>query len=345
MKKIVLTATAVSLTALLAACGSAAKQAPGAGSAAPPSTAPAPASGPATGPTATSGVDSGKPAASGAALPGRLYYQPDGGGEQDFWLARLAGGKLVGLVPRPGTDAAMVSPDGTHIAVISGPEQTLRITDADGTHGRSMGSGFVAIGFEPAWSPAGDRVLVTKRAAQAEHPGVVTVATGAFTPLAHDPHGIHYLWSADGKHLVYATGECRIGVADADGGNARLVPNFGSMDRAVNPHRERSCDPFSVSPDGKRVAIDLRTGDQEDGDIGPDWYADAILDLATGKTTPVPVHGSVTQILFQPDGRMLVRAHDGGKVTLTLFAANGQVTATVTEPAAAAHARLLAYRA
>ncbi len=112
---------------------------------------------------------------------------------------------------------------------------------------------------------------------------------------------------------------------------------------AANPDRERSCDPFSLSPDGSKMAVDLHTGDTPDGDIGRNVFANTVVDTGTGAIVRLPVSGTVSAVLFQPDGGMLVRTTDGGRNRLTLVSSTGSVTAQVTEPAAAKGLWLIGY--
>ncbi|MDG6101205.1 hypothetical protein Daura_00240 [Dactylosporangium aurantiacum] len=279
-----------------------------------------------TGPSESPPVAASRP----GGFPGTLFYASPTGEHPKYALQRLDGGRLVDLIAAERTYSAMVSPDGARIAFVDGTD--LWVTDGTGANGRKLGTGFADVGYEPAWSPAGDRLLVAKTAGSGEvTPGIVTVATGAFAALPHDPHGIHYIWSADGQHLGYATGVCEIGIADANGGGARLVPGV------------KSCDPLSISPDGTKMAVDVILPGQDAGDIGPNRTADAIIDMSTGKAIAIPVSGTVTQVFFRPDSTALVRASTGGTVTLTLLSAGGTVVASTTEPAVAGKAILVGY--
>jgi hypothetical protein len=270
-----------------------------------------------------------------AGFPGVLYYIPE---SDDAGLSRLTGGKLITVLARDEAQFPAVSPDGGTFAEVD-LNGVLRVTDGNGKNGRTLIKGVAGAGYEPAWSPDGSKILV---GLQSGALGVVAVSNGAFTALAHNPQGIHYLWTGDGKHLVYATGECQIGVSAADGSGPRVVPNFGSKNAKVNPQRQRSCDPFSVSADGSRVAVNMRTGSQEDGDIGPDYAANAILDTTTGHTVPLSVSGTIAQILFVSGGQVLVRSRTGNTGSLTLLSASGSVVAKTTEPATTATASLVA---
>jgi TolB protein len=204
--------------------------------------------------------------------------------------------------------------------------------------------GTVGAGFEPVWSPDSDRLLTVYPSTNGlTLPGTVDVDMARFTPLAHNPHGIHYLWSGDGRHIGFATGECRIGVADIDGGNTHLTPVLGDFSPGVNPQRKRSCDPFSISPDGSRMAVDLHTGDMVDGDIGRNLSANAVIDTRTGDTVHLPVTGTVTAVFFQHDGSMLIRTHTSSGNQLTLVTPDGAVSAQVSEPASTRNLELIGY--
>src|SRR5205814_9072498 len=107
---------------------------------------------------------------------------------------------------------ASVSPDGKAIAYVDDNANVV-VTDQNGKNPRTVLTGGIGMGHEPAWSPDSSSILTARGAGPgaANTPGIVNLRTGAFTPLAHNPGGIHYLWSADGRHLGYATGTCQIG--------------------------------------------------------------------------------------------------------------------------------------
>lgn len=271
-------------------------------------------------------------------LAGWLYYADS---DRLLRLTR-SGGKTV---LSAGAYGANVSPDGASIAFVDGGGNVV-VTDRDGQHRRTVLPGSISLGYEPAWSADSRRLLVARSASPSGDTtiGVVTVASGHFTALAHQPQdAIHPLWSADGEHLGYATGTCRLGTADADGGNARIVPVFGDRNTAVNPPRRRSCDPYSISPDGRLIAVHQRTGDQPDGDIGRDLFANAIVDTRTGQNVSLPVTGSITAILFQPNGEILVRSSRNGANQLTLLNPDRTTKAHVTEPTSVKNFELLGY--
>jgi TolB protein len=274
-----------------------------------------------------------------AGVPGWLYYwqPPDR-------LVRLTGPGPVTVLDAGG-QSANVSPDGTSVAFLD-DNGTVYVADRDGGHRRSVLTGGAGAGYEPVWSPDSKRLLTGRPLSGGEggvQLGVVDVAAGTFTPLAEPLDVIHPLWTADGRHLGYSTGTCQIGVADADGGNARTVPVFGSNDASVNPQFRRSCDPYSISADGSLMAVHQRTGDEPDGDIGRDLVANAVIDTGTGADVRLPVTGTVNAVLFQPDGTILVRSGTGAGNTLTLLNPDRTVRTTVSEPVGVHDAALIAY--
>jgi TolB protein len=263
-------------------------------------------------------------------LKGSLYYA-------EVKVQRITNSTLA-TVLNGNSFTATVSPDGRSVAFVD-DAGTLDVTTRDGHPIRTVLTDVAGAGYEPAWSPDSTKVLIW----HGSKLGTVDVHTNHFTALAHDPGGIHYLWSADGQHLGYATGTCQIGIADADGGHAHLVPVLGNMNTSVNPKRKRSCDPYSISADGSRIAVNLRTGDMPDGDIGRDLFANAVIDTRTGATVSLPVSGPIAAILFQADGGMLIRSTVSGHYRLTLTDAQGHITALVTESTAVRNMSLLAY--
>ena len=55
--------------------------------------------------------------------------------------------------------------------------------------------------------------------------------------------------------------------------------------------------------------------------------------MATGKVLPLPVSGTITQVLCLANGTTLVRSGATGHLTLTLLSADLRVLASEPEPA------------
>jgi TolB protein len=279
-----------------------------------------------TAPSPSGSVSHAPPA---AGLAGSLYYA-DGNR-----LVRLNGSKATTVLDTSAY-SANVSPDGNSIAFVDMNADVV-VADRDGKHRRTVLKGSVGAGFEPVWSPDSKRLLTVKNLGSGRVGfGIVAVASGTFTPLAHPlADAIHPLWSADGKHFGYATGECQLGVSDVDGGNAKVVPGYGGAGQ------RRSCDPYSISADGRYMSVNQRAGDQPDGDIGRDVIANAIVDTRTGANVSLPVTGKISAIVFLPNGEILVRTPG----QLTLLNPDRTIKAQVDEPSGVRNARLLAYSA
>jgi TolB protein len=277
------------------------------------------------------------PAGSVAGLPGWLYYTD---GDR---LLRLTGSGTQTVLTSGGFTAT-VSPNGASIAYLDANANVV-VADRDGQHHHTVLKGSIGAGWEPAWSPDSRRILTAKNLGGGRvNLGVITLDTATFTPRPHQLNdAIHPLWSADGNHLGYATGTCQLGTADADGANPHLVPVFGELNSSTNPQKRRSCDPTSISPNGRYIAVNQHTGDQPDGDIARNLTANTIIDTRTGATVSLPVPGTITTILFQPNGDILVRTTTKNAHQLTLLNPDHTIKTHLTEPATTANTQLLAY--
>jgi hypothetical protein len=73
---------------------------------------------------------------------------------------------------------------------------------------------------------------------------------------------------------------------------------------------------------------------------------EVVLDASTGQKVKLPVSAgeTVTNLKFVHGGGMLIQSHRGdGTLRLSLVAANGSVTASITQAGALATAELMAY--
>jgi hypothetical protein len=275
-----------------------------------------PAAGPDLAPS-TGPVMSARPAPPRPAIPGRIFYEDqDGGGGG---IVRIGPGATSTTMLTEKYDVAAVSPDGERVVYIRGG----RLLE----HGKPIWPGRVNPRERPAWSPDGWRLFVG-----APGPGVLDLATGRFDPLPATLDGHDFRWSDDGQRLVYGTGNCRLKVAAAGGRTGTTVPVLGDPDEGRNPQGLAACRALSVDPSGRRATVGLHWTPGSDPAYAP---SDNLIDLVTGKVLTPPTGDEVRQILFGPDGSMLVRDFDEGGTAFALsaYSPHGQLIATVPEPA------------
>lgn len=271
-------------------------------------------------------------------LPGTLFYATPTG---DTLVRVAVDGKRPVMAAGFEDWRGDVTPDGNRIAYVA-DDGTVRVIEAGTRRSLAVSRAGDPTSL-PSWSPDGTRLLLDRKDVQGTRarPGVFDVESGTFSPLAAAGH--HLRWSGDGRSIVYATDDCRLMVAGADGTGARQVPVLGDDDRAVNPSGSFACIPVSVSADASRVAVTLHSGDPSQDSGADDGPADSVIETATGQAVPLPVEGAVNAALFRPDGTLLIRSDDAGNTTLTLLSAADTIVARVIEPAALRDFALVAY--
>jgi Tol biopolymer transport system component len=157
----------------------------------------------------------------------------------------------------------------------------------------------------PRWSPDGQSIAFTSnRAHYGAQPETGTPDVDVYVMRADgtevrrvtsDP-GNDYdpSWLPDGQSLVFSSDRASRGdlyrVRMADGHTDRLTTNF--VGRAIMP---------AVSPDGTRVAFAAQTLR-----VGAFWaFQVHLLDLASGRSEPLPASGGACWPAWSPDGRSL----------------------------------------
>jgi TolB protein len=277
---------------------------------------------PTTAPPTTAPPTSAEPAAQSInGLPGFVYARRG----DELYRLEPSGPRLITPF---GGENANVSPDGTRIVYID-HNGSVVVADRDNRNQRTVLRGAADMGYEPVWSPDNNRLIAAKASINgAPTPGIITVATGTFTPLPTQIRGVHYLWSANGR-IAFATGECQIRTANPDGTDVRTVPA---------PANRRNCSAFSISPDGAMIAVRQRATGEPAGDIARDFTANTLVDTHTGNAIDLPVAGKLNAVLFRPDGKILVRSD---VTRLTLLDSNRKVITTKTIPEATGN--LIAY--
>ncbi|MEU8815492.1 hypothetical protein [Actinoplanes sp. NPDC048796] len=263
-------------------------------------------------------------------LPGHAFYRE--------------GGTLVKLSPADGetqtvlrdtTSAVGISPDGARVAYEENGALMVGPASPDGTP-KQVATGVTSPDQAPAWSPTGDRLVVT-----VESPAVLDLASGEITPLpAALTEGQHFRWSGDGSKLVYATSHCGLGIAGAHDESGTSVPVLGDTQTADNPDGLAACKPTSVDATGERVTVPLQsTGEDAAGTDA----ADAVVDTATGDLVQLPVPGTIVGAVFDADGNLLVRSRDDDVTRLSLFGPDNTLKVQATEPASVRDLDLIAY--
>ncbi len=258
-------------------------------------------------------------------LPGRVFYR-----SADRVLRLDPDGSVRTVLETP-HDAAAVSPAGDRIAYVTDGE--LRLA---GASAEPIEVGPVDPDQVPAWSPDGKRLIVA-----APEPGVLTVATGSFTPLPESLGGRNFRWSGDGRRLLYGTSSCRLKVAAADGRSGTTVPVIGDPETARNPDGTAACRPLSADRTGARITAPLDSAGDPPG--SGSLPADALVDTGTGDVLPLPVSGRVTGLLFGPDGILLIRTAEGNAATLSVVSPDGTLLVQAREPAGVGDAELLGW--
>jgi TolB protein len=283
--------------------------------------------------TATSAAPAPAPA---ARLSGTLFYL--GAGNANGGLYTLRSGVVTKVVNDTSFmffQSAVVSPDGTKVAFV--------VADGAGATGQlrvqTIGGGSTTIGpttignlIPPQWTPDGSGVLVGY--GTGGQYGLVTIATGAVTPVTSASGCCFSLRSPDGNYAIVRGSA--ISITRADG----TSPVPGVVPAGKTFHRLQS-----LSPDGRHVTALVRDAGTPGGDAGRAIGSNAIVDLPAGTIGAVPGGGTLREGWYQANGNLLLRVNTGSSLVVRLVSPAGTVLDELTEPAGASGLELLGYAA
>jgi len=259
-------------------------------------------------------------------------YSPDGA-RVSYWAAgpsgwnltvadaKLRGARTLDSAPFVVTPG-LWSPDGTHLTYAAGADYDLWVTPVDeGARRRlTMSKG---VEFPIQWHPRGDRLGYLASLQGGEiRAGVITLATGAETPMLAETRPAIPFWSPDGSQIAYMVidgGKATIWVADSAGRNGRQLTTEGFEEFAET-------DPWS--PDGSRLLYQSRR-------------------TGTADVWVLPVNGDTARQLtrdvrndyagqWSPDGTWVAFLSERGRQTdIWIVPAAGGTPQRVTDDAAA----------
>ncbi|GAB3231867.1 hypothetical protein GCM10027447_27290 [Glycomyces halotolerans] len=250
------------------------------------------------------------------ALPERLYFRV-GLMHPGPYTALLEGGAATSLDGGEPSGYYSVAPDGRR-ALLSGSEAEgescgWSLVDLSEPDAAPVATFTVDWSCPPSWAPDSDRVVITEPESVGDPESYVfDLVTGERVPL---PAGVGCspLWTPDGRYLV---GE---GAAVRPDGSERVeLPGIAAWDD----------DPTvlglgSVSADLSSACLHV---DETAGDGRPFDHCGRYVDTATGAELELPVEEETQDVVFLPDGAMLVAAMSEAGSTLYFVDAAGEVT-------------------
>jgi Tol biopolymer transport system component len=202
----------------------------------------------------------------------QVLYASASGGNVDLYLLRVGGGRALDLTANsPAADSqGAFSPDGEQIAFRSDRDGGgIFVMGATGESVRRI----TAAGFDPRWSPEGNRLAYATEAVTDPYSRAVRselwmadVASGATTKL-WDGDGVQPAWSPKGTRIAYwsnTSGQRDIWTIAASGGTPAAVTSDSATDWAPEWSPDGRWLYFvsdrGGSPNLWRVAIDQESG-------------------------------------------------------------------------------------
>ncbi|MCC3764268.1 hypothetical protein K3N28_14480 [Glycomyces sp. TRM65418] len=276
-------------------------------------------------PAAWNGWGSSNSMADMDALPKTLYFEVTGFFEVTEEtdgppvIIRSYGDESVAVLQ--GGPAYVLAPDGDRYAV---PNEGV----CAGALGTLSGEGTEVLGFspqpcEPSWSPDSDRIVLNLPDEETDGAYLLDVATGETSGVPAEVD-CSPRWSADGEYLVSSDG----GVAMRPDGSGRVeLEGAGAW-----TGEEGFVGLSSISADLSRACLEFADDTAAGRAPGPAVRCDRYVDTATGAELAFPVDVEKPQIVFLPEGSMIVCDDRHDAIALTLVDPVGVIRAERTLP-------------
>lgn len=276
---------------------------------------------------------------SAQSLPGRAYLLAEGAtaaiavlGDGQVRTSSLGALGLTSCI----LNSIVFSPDGTHVAWVRGDVfgdggQLVSI-DLGTRRSSAIGEGAsCAGGSGPKWRPDSRSVIFDQSAGTTVTVSEVSLNTGATTALPREWWGYRAMVPDFNAHAGSINS---VVIEDASGAVVRTVTYDGygtSIGLSVQ----------GISYDGRYVGLSHRNTDQS-----VVRSIAVVIDTSTGQKVklPIPAEEQLMNVKFVRDGGMLVQSRrSNGTLRLSLVAANGTVTASISQTGAISTALLMGY--
>jgi TolB protein len=243
----------------------------------------------------------------------RLAYITKAGSRYTLWVADADGENAQAALTSPEPIISPTwSPDGSQLAYVSfESRKPVVYVHEVATGKRRLLANFKGSNSAPAWSPDGRSLALTLTrdgvsqlyliSASGGEPRRLTQSQSIDTEPAFSPDGstIYFVSDRGGAPQIY-----RMSIG---GGAAQRVTFNGNYN--VSP---------AISPDGRWLAYISRTG----------GYQLQLMELASGKVTPLTDTADDERPSFAPNGRLIVYAtRQDGREALMTTTANGKIKA------------------
>jgi TolB protein len=227
------------------------------------------------------------------------------------------------LLVRRGLEAPSWSPDGRLLAVWL--DTGIHVVALDGSRRRLL----TRDGFDPAWSPTGERIVFTEAGDGPGRREIHLASTDGSGSTLLTRNGLDPAWSPDGRSIAFT----RVGSRDVGG---LTVDDFASEEiyvldvagrriRRLTRNTVADKDPV-WSPDGRSIVF-VRWRNRDRSDV-------YVLDVESGRARRLTRGGHSLQPAWSPDGRRIaytVIPYPEGKWEIHVVDAEGGEPGRLTE--------------